>query len=179
MVNSVYEETVAALRELCDVAQFEEGDLVVIGGSSSEIRGGRIGKDSSAEIGREVIRAVLDVAKERQVALAIQCCEHLNRALVVEKETAQRYDLRRVQVRPWLHAGGSLATNAMELFAEPVVVEAVRAHGGIDIGTTLIGMHLRPVVVPVRLQHNRVGEAPVVGARTRFPLIGGERARYE
>ncbi|MCI5836556.1 MAG: TIGR01440 family protein [Veillonellaceae bacterium] len=178
-MNNIYEETAASLRELCDVAKFEEGDLVVIGGSSSEIRGGRIGKDSSAEVGREVIRAVLDVAKEYHVVLAIQCCEHLNRALVVEKETARRYGLRRVQVRPWLHAGGALATNAMEMFAEPVVVEAIQAHGGIDIGTTLIGMHLRPVVVPVRLEHNRIGEAPVVGARTRFPLIGGERARYE
>ena len=107
-----------------------------------------------------------------------QCCEHLNRALVVERETAERFGLEEVTVVPWLHAGGAFATSAYERFKEPVVVETVRAHGGLDIGLTMIGMHLRRVAVPVRLTHNRIGNALVCGARTRPPLIGGERARY-
>ena len=110
--------------------------------------------------------------------LAIQCCEHLNRALVVERKTAERLHLQQVTVVPWLHAGGSFSTNAMALFDDPVVVEKVSAAGGLDIGCTMIGMHLRRVVVPVRLQQNHIGAALVVAARTRFPLIGGERARY-
>ncbi len=178
-MGQIGNEVKAALEELCEIAKFEKDNLLVIGGSSSEIVGGTIGKDSSAEVGAEVIAAVREVAARYGVRLAIQSCEHLNRALVVEKSTAEMYGLQRVSVVPWLHAGGSLATNAMDQFTDPVVVESVQAHGGIDIGTTLIGMHLRRVVVPVRLQNNRVGEAPVVGARTRYPLIGGERAKYE
>lgn len=178
-VNEIGKQVRDALTELCEIAQFKPHDLVVIGGSSSEIQGGVIGKNSSAEIGKEVIEAVMEVAQKYQVELAIQCCEHLNRALVVEAATAERYGLQQVTVVPVLHAGGSLATNAMVLFKEPVVVETVQAHGGMDIGLTMIGMHLRRVVVPVRLQHNRVGKALVVGARTRFPLIGGERAQYK
>lgn len=176
---TVGEETAAALRELCEAAQFAPGEVIVIGGSSSEIVGGTIGKNSSMEIGTEVIRAAVATAREYRVALAIQCCEHLNRALVVERETATRYGWEEVSVVPWLHAGGSLATNAMALFADPVVVERIAAHGGIDIGQTLIGMHLRRVAVPVRLTHHTVGAATVTAARTRPPLIGGARAHYE
>ncbi len=179
MTENIGKQVADSLNELCDIAEFDLHDLVVIGGSSSEIIGGTIGKNSSKEVGRAVIEAAFEVAKTRGIELAIQCCEHLNRALVVEAETAARYGLQRVTVIPTLNAGGSLATNAMELFENPVVVESVRAHGGIDIGTTLIGMHLRPVVVPVRLTHNYVGKASVVGARTRYPLIGGERAKYK
>lgn len=176
---NIRQETTAAFRELCDIAEFAPHQLIVVGGSSSEIAGGVIGKNSSMEIGTEVVQALLEVAKERNLALAIQCCEHLNRSLVVEQETAERYGYDRVSVVPWLHAGGSLATNAMALFNHPVVVERVAAHGGLDIGQTLIGMHLRRVAIPVRLEHHRIGQATVVAARTRYPLIGGERARYQ
>ena len=178
-MGQIGNEVKAALEELCEIAKFEKDDLVVIGGSSSEIIGGTIGKDSSAEVGAEVIAAAIEVATHYGIRLAIQCCEHLNRALVVEKSTAEMYGLQQVSVVPWLHAGGSLATNAMAQFADPVVVETIQAHGGIDIGTTLIGMHLRRVAVPVRLQNKYVGKAPVVGAKTRYPLIGGERAKYQ
>ncbi len=176
---SIGTETAAALRELCETAQFAPGQVIVIGGSSSEIAGGVIGKNSSMEIGTEVIRAAMEIAREYRLDLAIQCCEHLNRALVVERNAAARYGWEEVSVVPWLHAGGSLATNAMALFDDPVVVERVAAHGGLDIGQTLIGMHLRRVAVPVRLTQHHIGQATVVAARTRPPLIGGTRAHYE
>lgn len=177
-MSEIYEQTKAAFTELCEIAQFAPQDVIVIGGSSSEIRGGHIGKDSSAEVGEEAIKALMEVAQAQHLELAIQCCEHLNRALVVERKTAERLHLQQVTVVPWLHAGGSFSTNAMALFDDPVVVEEVSAAGGLDIGCTMIGMHLRRVVVPVRLQQNHIGAALVVAARTRFPLIGGERARY-
>lgn len=178
-MKTLREEAMAALTELCEKAAFQPHDLVVIGGSSSEVDGGVIGKQSSLEIGREIISGLREVAKTYQIDLAIQCCEHLNRALVVEAETAKRYQLERVTVVPALHAGGSFSTNAMDQFDEPVVVESVRAHGGLDIGITMIAMHLRRVVVPVRLENDKVGKAMVIAARTRYPLIGGERAQYK
>lgn len=178
MYEELKQEAEAAFRELIELSHFRKGDLIVIGGSSSEIRGGRIGKDCSYEVGAAVVDSLMRTAEENGLCLAFQCCEHLNRALVVERETAERFGLEEVTVVPWLHAGGAFATSAYERFKEPVVVETVRAHGGLDIGLTMIGMHLRRVAVPVRLTHNRIGNALVCGARTRPPLIGGERARY-
>lgn len=177
--ESIRKETEAAFLELCGAAQFRKGQLIVIGCSSSEIRGGRIGKDSSYEVGTAVVETILAAAASRGLRTAFQCCEHLNRALVVERETADAFGLEEVTVVPWLHAGGAAAANAYALFKDPVVVESVRAHGGLDIGMTMIGMHLRRVAVPVRLEHHRIGEALVTAARTRPPLIGGERARYQ
>ncbi len=177
--ESIRKETEAAFLELCGTAQFRKGQLIVIGCSSSEIRGGRIGKDSSYEVGTAVVETILAAAASRGLRTAFQCCEHLNRALVVERETADAFGLEEVTVVPWLHAGGAAAANAYALFKDPVVVESVRAHGGLDIGLTMIGMHLRRVAVPVRLEHHRIGEALVTAARTRPPLIGGERARYQ
>ncbi len=177
--ESIRKETEAAFLELCGAAQFRKGQLIVIGCSSSEIRGGRIGKDSSYEVGTAVVGTILAAAASRGLRTAFQCCEHLNRALVVERETADAFGLEEVTVVPWLHAGGAAAANAYALFKDPVVVESVRAHGGLDIGLTMIGMHLRRVAVPVRLEHHRIGEALVTAARTRPPLIGGERARYQ
>ena len=130
-------------------------------------------------MGTAVVETILAAAASRGLRTAFQCCEHLNRALVVERETADAFGLEEVTVVPWLHAGGAAAANAYALFKDPVVVESVRAHGGLDIGLTMIGMHLRRVAVPVRLEHHRIGEALVTAARTRPPLIGGERARYQ
>jgi uncharacterized protein (TIGR01440 family) len=125
-----------------------------------------------------ILDEFMAIAKEHGIFLAIQCCEHLNRALVVEQELLDRYDLTQVTVYPVPHAGGALAGTAMHKFYRPVVVETIRAHAGIDIGDTLIGMHLRHVAVPVRIAQKRIGEANVVVARTRPKLIGGERAVY-
>jgi len=178
MYENLKEQARKALEELCDIAQFRKGSLLVIGGSSSEIRGGRIGKDSSYEVGTAVVTTLMDVAKEKGLHLAFQCCEHLNRALIMEREEAEKRGYQEVTVVPWLHAGGAFSTNAFYHFKDPIAVEEIKADGGLDIGLTMIGMHLKRVAVPVRLVNNHIGEAIVVAARTRPPLIGGERAHY-
>lgn len=179
MYEDLSKEASDVLEELISIAQFHKGDLLVIGGSSSEIRGGRIGKDSSYDVGTAVVTALMKSAESYGLRLAFQCCEHLNRALVVERETMEHFGYEEVTVVPWLHGGGAFATNAYDHFKDPVVVEEVSARGGLDIGLTMIGMHLRRVAVPVRLAHNHIGEALVAAARTRPPLIGGERAHYK
>ena len=179
MYEDLKKEAAEAFEELLSQSHFRKGSLIVIGGSSSEIQGGRIGKDSSYEVGTAVVETLMEIAKKNGLRLAFQCCEHLNRALIVERETAEKYGYEEVTVVPWLHGGGSFATNAYYHFRDPVAVEEIKADGGLDIGLTLIGMHLKRVAVPVHLTHNRVGEAIVTGARTRPPLIGGERARYK
>lgn len=178
MYEQIKKESAAALEELCDISNFRKGSLIVIGGSSSEISGETLGKDSSYEIGTAVIESLFEVAQKRDIHLAFQCCEHLNRALVMDRDEAELRGCQEVSVIPWLHAGGSFSTNAYYHFKNPTVVESIRADGGLDIGLTLIGMHLKKVAVPVRLKNNRIGEAVVVAARTRPPLIGGERAHY-
>lgn len=178
MYEELKKQSLAAFKELCQVSNFKKGNLIVIGGSSSEIRGGRIGKDSSFEIGTAVVSTLMKAAEEKGLLLAFQCCEHLNRSLIVERKTAEKYNLEEVSVVPWLHAGGAFSTNAYEMFEDPVAVMSVKAHGGLDIGLTMIGMHLKRVAVPIRLKNNKIGEALVCGARTRPMLVGGERARY-
>ena len=167
-----------AVTELLDAAKLQPGQLLVIGCSSSEILGERIGKGSSMEAARAVYEGIAPVLRERGILLAAQCCEHLNRALILERSTAERYGWDIVNVRPWAHAGGSFATTVWEAMEDPVAVEQIRAHAGMDIGDTLIGMHLRPVAVPVRLSVKKIGQANLVCARTRPKFIGGERARY-
>ena len=147
-----------AVAELIPAAHLTAGQILVVGCSSSEMVGGRIGKCSSPDAA---------------------AAEHLNRALIVERACAEHYGLEPVWVKPQPHAGGSFATAVWERFADPVAVECIRAHAGMDIGQTLIGMHLRRVAVPVRLSVSRIGEAPVVFARTRPPYIGGPRAQYQ
>lgn len=178
MIETCAKEAVAALNELCDKSGFRKGSLIVIGGSSSEIRGGQIGKYSSAEVGEAVVKALRKTAEERGIHLAFQCCEHLNRSLIMEREMAEKAGYQEVTVVPWLHAGGAFSTAAFYQMKDPVAVEEIKADGGLDIGITLIGMHLKRVAVPVRLENNHVGKALVVGARTRPPLVGGERAHY-
>ena len=168
-----------AAEELLQAAHLETGDIFVVGCSSSEIMGGRIGKDSSMEAAAAVLAGVLPPLQEQGVYLAAQCCEHLNRALVVERECMNRFSLCEVMAVPHEHAGGSFATAAYRGFSDPCLVEEIRADWGIDIGDTLIGMHLKRVAVPVRLSIKKIGEANVVFAKTRPKYIGGPRAKYE
>lgn len=167
-----------AAQELLEAAHLEPGDLFVVGCSSSEITGGRIGQHSSMEAAAAVLDGVLPLLREREVFLAAQCCEHLNRALVVERAAARRYGYEIVAAVPQPHAGGSWATSCWRAFQDPVLVAGVRAAAGMDIGGTLIGMHLRRVAVPVRLSVDHIGQAILLCARTRPPFIGGARAVY-
>lgn len=177
--QEIQKETAAAIAELLECANLESGKIVVIGCSTSEIQGAHIGSSGSADAADAVLQALMAAVREKQVYLAIQCCEHLNRALVVERKVMKEYGLEEVSVIPAQKAGGSLAARAVKIFSEPVVVEKIQAHAGLDIGSTLIGMHLKPVAVPVRLKTKYIGKAFVIAARTRPKLIGGDRAVYE
>lgn len=165
--------------ELLDAAGLRAGDLFVVGCSSSEVLGEHIGKASSREAAEAVFAGIYPVLKERGVYLAAQCCEHLNRALIIEGDCADKYGYEPVCVVPQPKAGGSFATQAWQTFQRPTAVERIRAHAGMDIGGTLIGMHLREVAVPVRLSLDHVGQALLLCARTRPKFIGGSRAVYE
>lgn len=178
MMEQVIQDTKAALEELVGAAGLKAGDLLVVGCSSSEICGGVIGHASSPETGKAVAETILQFCRERGIELAAQCCEHLNRALVMEQSAAERFGYEVVCVRPQPKAGGSFATGVYEAMEAPVVVERVRAKAGLDIGGTLIGMHLKEVAVPLRLQVRTIGAASVAAARTRPKLIGGVRACY-
>ena len=177
--EAIEREARAAARELIAEAGLKEGDILVVGCSSSEVIGGRIGKNSSYEAAEAIYRGIAAAVQDRGIYLAAQCCEHLNRAIIIERACAVRYGLDEVSVVPKPKAGGSFATVAYTSFASPVAVEAIRAHAGLDIGGTLIGMHLRAVAVPVRLTVDRIGDAILLAARTRPKYIGGPRAQYE
>ena len=179
----MYEEITAQARtvvtELLKQAHLKPGSALVVGCSSSEMVGSQIGKGSSMEAAQAVFAGIYPVLKEKGIQLAVQCCEHLNRALILERETAEKRGYEIVNVMPQPHAGGSFAVTAWNAFASPVAVEAVQAEAGMDIGRTLIGMHLRRVAVPVRTSIDRIGEAIVICARTRPKYIGGPRAIYQ
>ena len=178
LLADIARQTWAAAQELLDAAALPRQGILVVGCSTSEVQGEKIGSAGSTFVAASIFTALRRVAQRYGVYLAIQCCEHLNRALVVERAAAEQYGLPEVRVVPVPHAGGALAAQAMQDFVSPVVVENIAAHAGLDIGCTLIGMHLRPVAVPVRLAHNHVGQALVIAARTRPKLIGGARAVY-
>lgn len=178
MYEQIKNETENAVRELVEKSNLKKGSLVVVGCSSSEILGEHIGKGSSPETGVVVAEAILKVLNENGIYLAAQCCEHLNRALVVERAAAEKYMLDEVCVRPMPKAGGSFATAVYDRMSDPVMVEHVKAHAGLDIGCTLIGMHLKDVAVPLRLSVKKIGDALVTAAYTRPKLIGGVRAHY-
>ena len=179
MSNNIREESRKAVTELLEKAQLEKGDIFVVGCSSSEVSGGTIGHDSSIETAESVFEGIYPVLKEKGIYLACQCCEHLNRAIIIEKECSEKYGLEIVNVVPQPKAGGSFATTAYKNFEKPVAVEHIKAHAGIDIGGTLIGMHLKDVAVPVRLAVSKIGEADIICARTRPKYIGGSRAVYD
>ncbi len=166
------------INELIKASNINSGELLVIGCSSSEIVGKEIGKASSIDAAQEVFNGIYPVLKEKGICLAAQCCEHLNRALIIEKEVADKFGYEIVNVMPMPKAGGSFATTVWNNMQNPVAVEHIKAAAGLDIGNTLIGMHLKEVAVPVRLSVNKIGEAPIVCARTRPKFIGGERAFY-
>ena len=179
MYEEIRKSARAALLELLDVAALKPGQQVVIGCSSSEIMGQKIGKGSTSEAAKAVVDEILPILKARGLCLEAQCCEHLNRALVVERDVAEAHGFEIVNAIPQLHAGGSFAMTAWANFKDPVLVETIVADAGLDIGGTLIGMHLRRVAIPVRLSIKKIGEANILCARTRPKYIGGARAVYQ
>ncbi|MCI8514146.1 MAG: TIGR01440 family protein [Lachnospiraceae bacterium] len=168
-----------AMEELVTAAKLTSGDIVVVGCSSSEVVGERIGTSSSVETAEAIFAGLYPVLEKNGLYLAAQCCEHLNRAIIIEKECARRERIPLVNAVPQPKAGGSFATTAYKNFREPAAVEHVRAQAGLDIGGTLIGMHMAEVAVPVRLSVKRIGEANILCARVRPKFIGGERAHYD
>ena len=178
MLEQVRNEAKAAALEICQVAKLRKGQILVVGCSTSEVTGHKVGSYSSPELGQAIYEGIQEALQPQGIYLAAQCCEHLNRAIIIEREAAKKYGWEEVCVVPRPHAGGSWATTCWKNFQDPVAVEEIRAHAGIDIGGTLIGMHLKRVAVPVRLSLSKIGEANILCARTRPKLIGGERAKY-
>ncbi|MGI6587921.1 MAG: TIGR01440 family protein [Peptococcia bacterium] len=176
--TAITEDVHKALQELLEVASLKQKQILVVGCSTSEVAGQKIGTASSLDVAKAILTGIKPLVSENKLYLAVQCCEHLNRALVIEEEALEKYALEQVSVYPVQQAGGSLAYQAMQTFVNPIVVEKIQGHAGIDIGDTFIGMHLKPVVVPVRSSLMKIGEAHLTMARTRPKLIGGKRAQY-
>ncbi len=177
-LEEIKKQAYLATKELIDNAELKKDAIFIVGCSSSEIGGYKIGSHSVEEIANAVFCGIYSILNDNKIFLAAQCCEHLNRAIIIEKAAAEKYGLEIVSVLPCPTAGGSFATEAHKNFNNPVCVEFVKADAGIDIGGTLIGMHLKHVAVPVRLSVDKIGNAPIICAKTRPKYIGGERARY-
>ena len=173
------DEAYRAAKELIEIAKPEEDAILVVGCSTSEVGGAGIGTFSSPELAEVVFGGIYQATQEAGIFLAAQCCEHLNRALIIERDAAKMYGYEIVNVVPQPKAGGSFATAAYKNFERPVAVEHIKADLGMDIGDTLIGMHLKDVAVPVRLRIKEIGDGHVVCARTRAKYIGGQRAVYD
>lgn len=178
MFDEIKKQVSDAVNELIEKSNIGNGNILVIGCSSSEVTGNVIGHASSPEVASAIADAVMPILKKHNIAIAAQCCEHLNRALIIERETAEKNGLEIVNVRPVPKAGGSFATAIYERLSDPVAVEYIKADAGLDIGSTLIGMHLKSVAVPLRLSVTHIGEAYITAARTRAKFIGGSRANY-
>ena len=176
-MNDIAIQAKQAAEEIIEKAGLKEGNIVVIGCSTSEVLGAKLGTNSSPDTAKILFESIYKVFKEKGIYLAAQCCEHLNRAIIVERAAVPFAE--QVNVVPQPKAGGSFATQAYEHFENPIAIEEIKADAGIDIGATLIGMHLKKVAVPVRLSVKYIGEAPVTAARTRPKFIGGERAYYD
>ncbi|MDO4466938.1 MAG: TIGR01440 family protein [Bacillota bacterium] len=176
MFEELTKQAALATQEIIEVGKLKKGQILVVGCSTSEICGDKIGTNSNLDVAKAVFKGIYETAQTNGIFIAAQCCEHLNRAIVIEREAVPFHEI--VNVVPVPKAGGSLATTAYATFREPVAVEEIKADAGIDIGGTLIGMHLKKVAVPVRLTNNTIGSAFVAGARTRAKFIGGERANY-
>ena len=179
MLEKIKNDAKIAITELLEASSLNKGDILVIGCSSSEMIGGTIGKNSAPEAADALLDAIYPILSQKGIFLAAQCCEHLNRALIIERECAEKYGLDEVCAVPQPKAGGSFATAVYNKMNDPVAVESIKAHAGIDIGSTLIGMHLKAVAVPVRLSVSKIGGAYIVCARTRPKFIGGERTVYK
>ena len=181
-MSEITEQSKQAVTEIIEAAKLKEGALFIIGCSSSEVQGNRIGTATSTDVAKEIYDGVMPVLKEKGIHVAAQCCEHLNRALVVERATMDKFGLEQVNAIPQPnHAGGAFATVCYQNFDDPVLVETVRGLGdaGIDIGGTMIGMHLKYVAVPLRISLRKIGEAPILCARVRPKYVGGARAIYD
>ena len=178
-LKNLEQEAYEAACEILDVANLKKGNIFVVGCSTSEVIGDKIGTASSPETAQAVFAGIYRAAKEHNVYLATQCCEHLNRALILEAEAAEKYGYEEVNAVPQPKAGGSFSTAAYQAFEAPVAVEHIKAHAGMDIGDTFIGMHLKDVAVPVRISHKQIGEAHLTCARTRAKFVGGIRAIYD
>ena len=179
MYNEITKQTEIVVTEVLEQAKLKPGSLFVIGCFSSEMVGKRIGKGSSMEAAQAAFEGIYPILQSKGIHLAVQCCEHLNRALIMERTAAEAKGYEIVNVMPQPHAGGSMAVTAWNAFEDPVAVETILADAGMDIGGTLIGMHLRRVAVPVRTSLDHIGEAIVLCARTRPKYIGGPRAAYQ
>ena len=183
MDEALLEEIRLTLRQavdaLADAGHIQPGGLIVLGCSTSEVAGARIGKGSVPELGEVIARAMLDACRAHGLEAAFQCCEHLNRAVVMEQRVLKELRLTQVRAIPQPKAGGSVPAAAWKLLEQPALAMAVQADAAIDIGDTLVGMHIRPVAVPLRLDVNHVGHANLVMAYSRLPYIGGSRAVYE
>lgn len=179
MLGEITAQARCAAEELVEIAGLRAGDVFVVGCSTSEVCGNQIGKASVRPVAQAVFDGIYPVLAEKGIFIAAQCCEHLNRAIIVERECAERYGLAEVCVRPYPKAGGSFATVTFDTLKDAVALEGIKAHAGIDIGGTLIGMQLREVAVPVRLSLSKIGQANILCASTRPKYIGGPRAMYE
>ena len=177
-LEKLEKETRQIATDVLDKAGLVKGNIFVLGLSSSEVMGGDIGQYSSREVGQVIVKTLLDILQARGIYLAVQGCEHLNRALVVERELAEKKDLEIVNVLPSLHAGGSGQLAAFDYMEDPVEVEFITAHAGLDVGDTSIGMHVKHVQVPIRPQLLSLGQAHVTALASRPKLIGGARASY-
>ncbi len=178
-LESVKNDCKKAVEEICDAAALKEGSLFIVGCSSSEVLGEKIGTHSSLEVAEAIFEGIYSVLSKKKIHLAVQCCEHLNRAVILEGEVAAKRGYGEVNVVPQPKAGGSLGTLAFEKLEGAVAVEKISADAGLDIGLTLIGMHLKSVAVPLRISVTKIGNAPIVCARTRPKFIGGIRAHYD
>ncbi|MCZ0717512.1 TIGR01440 family protein [Aerococcus kribbianus] len=178
MFETLQADLQAIVEDVLSQAKLSAGDIFVLGCSTSEIQGDHIGKNSSPEIGEMIISTLLDSLGKKDIYLAVQGCEHINRALVVEAELAKTHQLEIVNVRPQYHAGGACSVAAFEQMVNPVEVEHIVGQAGIDIGDTAIGMHIKHVQVPVRPQNKSLGQAHVTALRSRPKYIGGSRANY-
>lgn len=174
---SIFDESYNAAIEIIGKAKLAKGSVLVVGCSTSEVLGDKIGTNSSPETAKDIFGGIYKACKEEGVYLAAQCCEHLNRAVITEREAVPFAE--RVNVVPQPKAGGSFATAAYAELKEPIALEEIKADAGIDIGFTMIGMHIKKVAVPVRLENNKIGNATVLAARSRPKFIGGSRAQYD
>jgi len=167
-----------AIKELIEKSEPDKNDIFILGGSTSEIQGKKIGSATDVKLGERIIEEVMEITDEYGLFLAVQGCEHTNRTLVIERSCQKEYNFPEVNVIPHRNAGGAFAAAAYELFSDAVTVESIAADLGLDIGDALIGMHLKNVAVPVRLSLSEIGDAHLTAARTRLKMVGGVRARY-
>lgn len=178
-LNKIEKDLDSIMKDVLEKANLKDGDLFVLGCSTSEVVGGKIGKDSNLDVGKVIIKTILANLSPKGINLAVQGCEHINRSLVVERSVAEHNGFEIVSVVPALHAGGAASIQAFKQFNDPVEVEHITAQAGLDIGDTFIGMHVKFVQVPVRPTIQTLGSAHVTALRSRPKYVGGPRANYE